>query len=517
MTPDEAGLWRGVLAAPADDLPRLVYADYLEDTGRQPLAAFVRAQIALSQVGPAHPDYPDLVEAQALATAAVRAASSLPVPALPDGVRFAGSVCDFEQDGYGHYRRGFPASVHVDRIRAGRPAGPSDLDRVVTRTTARHARLRPESGAAFETVMAAPRAGLLTGLSFGGHGDTLPARIDRVGRSGVGDGLTDLFIDTQRADLADVTAALAAARFANLARLGVGHETREPAEFAALARAPWLPRLTHLGFRTGTGVGPDRVFGALDGSAALRVLRLGGVVEPWEDFPRLPRLEAIAFDGLTADAAAAVTRAGLPPVGRCAVGRAANSQVFWSPWLDAVRVLTVGTAPPAAAPAARSVRLLHVTGCPPAELRRLADPAFAAVTTLRADPLGLRGDGGDEAQAFAEGWSNPGLRSLTLDGWTLGNAGALRLARNPSFAGLRRLKLRGCKISDAGARALFESPHLANLVELDLAANAMSGKAALALADPGCLPRLVLADLTGNRLPADARTALRDRRPGVWA
>jgi uncharacterized protein (TIGR02996 family) len=48
--PESADLLAAVAAAPADDLPRLVYADWLDDRGEPDYATFVRDQIRLSQV-----------------------------------------------------------------------------------------------------------------------------------------------------------------------------------------------------------------------------------------------------------------------------------------------------------------------------------------------------------------------------------------------------------------------------------------------------------------------------------
>ena len=44
---DEAALLRAIAAAPADDLARLVYADWLEEHGREPRAEFIRLQVEL--------------------------------------------------------------------------------------------------------------------------------------------------------------------------------------------------------------------------------------------------------------------------------------------------------------------------------------------------------------------------------------------------------------------------------------------------------------------------------------
>jgi uncharacterized protein (TIGR02996 family) len=44
MDSDAAALWRAILDAPHDDAPRLVYADYLDETGRPERAEFIRLQ-----------------------------------------------------------------------------------------------------------------------------------------------------------------------------------------------------------------------------------------------------------------------------------------------------------------------------------------------------------------------------------------------------------------------------------------------------------------------------------------
>lgn len=43
---------RAILAAPEDDLPRLVYADHLDETGRTDRAEFIRAQIESARLPP---------------------------------------------------------------------------------------------------------------------------------------------------------------------------------------------------------------------------------------------------------------------------------------------------------------------------------------------------------------------------------------------------------------------------------------------------------------------------------
>lgn len=50
MHPDEAALLKAVCAAPDDDLPRLVYADWCDEQGRHVRADFIRSQIELARL-----------------------------------------------------------------------------------------------------------------------------------------------------------------------------------------------------------------------------------------------------------------------------------------------------------------------------------------------------------------------------------------------------------------------------------------------------------------------------------
>ncbi|HJZ56378.1 MAG TPA: TIGR02996 domain-containing protein, partial [Gemmataceae bacterium] len=69
---DFEGLVRAVFAAPADDLPRLVFADYLDETGRPDRAALIRTQCEMARIGGADPQFPALAEAEHDLTARLR-------------------------------------------------------------------------------------------------------------------------------------------------------------------------------------------------------------------------------------------------------------------------------------------------------------------------------------------------------------------------------------------------------------------------------------------------------------
>jgi uncharacterized protein (TIGR02996 family) len=46
MEGDEAALLRGIDAAPGDDAPRLIYADWCDENGRAEVAGFIRSALA---------------------------------------------------------------------------------------------------------------------------------------------------------------------------------------------------------------------------------------------------------------------------------------------------------------------------------------------------------------------------------------------------------------------------------------------------------------------------------------
>jgi uncharacterized protein (TIGR02996 family) len=60
---DASAFLRTIAAAPDDDAPRLVYADWLEDRG-DPRGAFIRVQCALAALPPDDPRRPDLEDAE---------------------------------------------------------------------------------------------------------------------------------------------------------------------------------------------------------------------------------------------------------------------------------------------------------------------------------------------------------------------------------------------------------------------------------------------------------------------
>jgi uncharacterized protein (TIGR02996 family) len=59
---DGTALYRSILAHPADDTPRLVYADWLEENGRSEEAEFIRVECRLDSILPQEPEYTELID-----------------------------------------------------------------------------------------------------------------------------------------------------------------------------------------------------------------------------------------------------------------------------------------------------------------------------------------------------------------------------------------------------------------------------------------------------------------------
>src|SRR5438270_5908894 len=81
METEDAALWRAVVAAPHDDAPRLVLADWLEENGRPERAEFVRLQCRLARLDEDDPDRAPLERRERQLWQKHRAAWQSPLPA----------------------------------------------------------------------------------------------------------------------------------------------------------------------------------------------------------------------------------------------------------------------------------------------------------------------------------------------------------------------------------------------------------------------------------------------------
>jgi uncharacterized protein (TIGR02996 family) len=111
-------------------------------------------------------------------------------------------------------------------------------------------------------------------------------------------------------------------------------------------------------------------------------------------------------------------------------------------------------------------------------------------------PSNLLGPRGVRALACSANLTS--LRALTLTNNGISDAGAVEIAQGESMANLTALSLNKTGIGDVGARALADSSHLSNLLCLDLSDCAISDIGVRALADSTALKSLRLMYLAGN-------------------
>lgn len=237
MSPDEFPFLDAILARPADDGPRLVYADFLAETGSPADAArsdLIRVQVALARMPDDHPRRSALAEQQADLAQQYKAEWAAHLGGLvdPDGVEF---------------RRGLPDTVAVD---AGAFAARGDELFARTRTPSGRSYLRrvflKDAAGALPKLLGCPALGRVEELSLalgdlGNGGVSLLARCPFFGT------LRALDLSANRLDDAGVRALAASARFPRLERLALNdndHITWDGV--TALAESPFFAGLTDL-------------------------------------------------------------------------------------------------------------------------------------------------------------------------------------------------------------------------------------------------------------------------------
>ena len=85
----------------ADDRPRLVYADFLDDSGAPERAELIRVQLALARLGEDDPRRPELSDRQAELLARNRAAWTAHLAGLVVSVDFRRGIPDSASGGCG--------------------------------------------------------------------------------------------------------------------------------------------------------------------------------------------------------------------------------------------------------------------------------------------------------------------------------------------------------------------------------------------------------------------------------
>jgi uncharacterized protein (TIGR02996 family) len=552
---DDRAFLQDILTHPNDDTPRLVYADWLEETGdpeRAARAEFIRVQYALQGLPPGDARRPQLEERERDLRAAHEATWATPLREL-------GQVRAWE------FRRGFVEKVTLraadflgvaDRLFAVAPVRELRLDF----DSARYDGTPRQRLALLRRLAASPHLGRLVGLEIGsasfdplGRGEVRAlAQSDRLvrlrslalGPRSVSaaampellpapflSGLAEFRLDGGGADLGNgLTRFLRSPRLGGLGTLALNDVPLGGEGLSALAESPALANLTSLSLvRAGLtaaalttlgGVAPARLT-ALDLSgndltpAAARALararllahletlnlgmnRLGD--EGVRALSRSPHLAGLVALDLSAN-----------QVGPDGAKALAASPHFARLVTLALRTNRLGDAGLAALTSGKGLAALKSLRVSYNNVGAAGVEALAAAFPGRLTDLDLSwgpfGDGAAQVLAAAERMGD--LTALDLSYAQLGDGAAAALAGSPHLGRLQALNLSTNRIGDAGARALAASPHLGALTALNLGYNALGGDGARALAESPLFPRLTALSLAGNGLPPEWLAGLR--------
>jgi len=230
---DGQAILRTIVENPADDAPRLVYADWLEEQGRPERAEFIRLQIALGRMSPAEQQAHFNWSARAKALWDLYRSEWLAELPHPAGV-----------DWFTEFRRGFPNGASFAHVRAFEDAA----DVVFAAAPIGHIGVSDVRGMQVEAISESPYASRLVRLDLfyshiGPHGAAMLATAPRLR------GLRHLHLASNRirdegAEHLARSLSLAGLRSLVLVRNRIG-----TAGGRALAAAPHLSRMLKLYLR----------------------------------------------------------------------------------------------------------------------------------------------------------------------------------------------------------------------------------------------------------------------------
>lgn len=452
MHNDEPSLLDAIHERPDDDLPRLVYADWLEERG-DPRAEFIRVQCQLAEGGADDERRPALLHREAQLLAEHGAKWSAPLSALATRWLF--------RRGFVHHAT-LPARVFLDRGTELFAAAPlrrvrlTDLDqRVVVGTELGDSRWLPRleglelagrmSAEQLRALLRSPGAASLRCLGL--RGELSPA-----GLTPLGEGALPMLDEL---DLRDLPISrhlewLADARF-RLRHLGLSRCGLVADDARTLADSGQLGHLTRLRLRENRqlgGIGVEQLVGS-------------------------PQLEHLRYLDLHA----------------ChVVGRGLRALVR--------------------SPALRALVSLDVSDnhLPNLIYRHLAKSA--QLVSLRELNLSNNLLSESGVQSLLSGPLVGRLRSLHLHNCGVNNSGLEALAGSPLVESLRTLGLAFNAFGARGVTALAESAHVAGLRQLTLGFNRIDSQAVAALANSARLGELVSLDLADCMIDQEGALAL---------
>jgi uncharacterized protein (TIGR02996 family) len=545
---EEAALLKAIVAAPDEDTPRLVYADWLDENradsrpspaqGPSARAEFIRVQCRLAAGAFHDPDYPELLERER--DLAAWLTTHDPHQLAAPMIQTAADRLEWGNENDWH--RGFREILGFDDYEET-PTETieklvSELQQTFAQVPARSIRLADATAEEIALLVQHPIFGQLRGLYLDYYSNSIDNHpVLALAQSRRASRLRRLQFDFP-VDQSGLAALARSRSLSALEELTIDYPALGAEEIEALSRAKWLRQLRRLHVWIGNGP----------------------ALEALAELPRLPRLECLTIRISRLDSSAAVRQfvasrsfpklaylnlsgCHLPPdklallaagrwplrhlvLSRNEVGRLGCEALVAAPFAKQLRVLELsdcaisarGVQTLAAAEALAGLRHLDLSDNP-IGVRGLQ--AIAASVTLRGlRSLGLRRTHTSrrsltvlEVARFLTTLTMPELRHLQLDGLPVGSRGARELATRPTFRHLTRLGLERCRLGQVAVAALLQSRLLTNLVVLELSSN-RAGSAALKLARHQTLPRLAVCSLRFNQLSRVARNRL-GRRPGI--
>jgi len=535
---DHDALYRSILANPADNTPRLVYADWLEENGRAEEAEFIRIESRLDTITPDDPDLSGLLDRQE----ELRIWLTAHVPG-PEVKLAAGLRIERRADWWQATHRGFPQFLEVEGYSLG---GAKSIRSVAGALESAFARLptrwlvtRFITLDHLAELVKQPVLGRLEHLTIQLHitDDPQDEACRLIADSPHLGGLLGLVLTFPIGD--GGAAALASAE--HLASL----------KSLTLDQCNWCTAtaLRHLGSTGWFRALQALNLSELDDSAFEELGRLGPLpnlhtlelheasfpTSSWRvfarsrAFPRLTRLvngTEMAAGQMEALAAAEELRLAVLDLSACAIGNDGARALIQAGWIQSLRRLglsfnlltAAGFTAIANCRRLTSLKYLDLSYNTPGVrgLRALAaNPALRGLTALRLNGSvdRVRGLAPAHFQDFLTRLDMPELRWLDLSNRPIGSRAAKVLAQE-KFQNLRRLHLSHCRLTDTAMTALVDAPALQNLIELNASQNALSTSVA-PLTNHRVMPWLSAANFSGNPIARDLARKLK-RRPGCF-
>jgi uncharacterized protein (TIGR02996 family) len=418
-----------ILESPDDDLPRLVYADWLDEHDESNRASFIRTQIERSRLPFDDPRQSELHQREKALLDAHAAAWREPFGENHRCTFVRGFVesISVELDELLEHGTKYFRSAPLRGLYLTSSFGEGELAAAIHRLGRYTFLSRVEVLSLYDSPIGEEAAAILFGSGllsrlrrlYLGEDDATPAMVDVLATAAL-PALEELYLwDFHQGELGDEgLARLAAAEaFARLTTLDLLHTGAGPAGAEAIATSGHLRRLRNLSFgQMACGYSNNRI-----GAAGARALASSA---------NLATVESLGL---------ALNR----------IGDAGLAALAESPCLTRLRILCA-----------------EANEISDAGLRSLAKSVrLAGLQTLDLSHNAISDEG---TIALANAEQAAGLRTLWLMHNQVGPRGVRALAESPLLTGLRRLSLSRNSIGDDGVQALLRSPLVEQLHELHL-------------------------------------------------